>query len=457
VADILIIHDQGKFTQPLVDYLRDEGQTVVEAADLNQARAVSRSTGADYDVVLLSSPKDKTAPSPVGHAKREWPMADVIVIGGPSDLADAVDAIRNGASDFVPAGDLARLATTVRGADRKPRPRDAGAAFSKPVSQDAVAVDPAMQAILQKADRAAAVNSPVLITGESGTGKEVIAQRIHRNSRRRHSKFVPVNCGSIPETLIETELFGYRKGAFTGAISNTKGLIEEAESGVLFLDEIGDMPFSMQVRLLRFLDSGEVRAVGSSSVHHVDVRVVAATNRSLDAEIEQRRFREDLFFRLSVIQIHLPPLRKRRADIPALAQHLVRRAAHKLGLRPPGFTREALSMLVAYHWPGNIRQLQNVLEQALVQVTGDTVTPFDLPPEIVHPGDVSVASRAHHVEHERDRLATTLRRHNGNHTQAAAELGISRTTLWRRLRDQKTAPEVADVPDVQDAVSGPAA
>jgi DNA-binding NtrC family response regulator len=438
VADILVVHEQSHLRQPLVDYLRRTGQMVCEAADVQQHVIAVNGNGSDYDVVLLAT-RSKEMPQAVRQAKAEWPMAEVVVIGDSTDLSDAVDAIRQGACDYVVSNDFARVGEAVRSAAEKRVMRDDHPRVPMDVSDDAIAVDPATRAVFQRADRAAGVNSTVLITGESGTGKEVLARRIHRNSCRRRAKFVPVNCGSIPETLIETELFGYRKGAFTGAVSNTRGLVEEAEGGVLFLDEIGDMPLSMQVRLLRFLDSGEVRAVGGSSVRHLNVRVIAATNRSLEAEISQKRFREDLFFRLSVIQLHLPPLRERRADLPALIQYHARRAATRLGLPTPKIAREAMAILVQYHWPGNIRQLQNALEQSLVQAVQGVITAHELPAAVVRgKGFATAATFECELPTEHDRLATTLRRHNGNHTEAAAELGISRTTLWRRLRQQKT-------------------
>jgi two-component system, NtrC family, response regulator HydG len=300
--------------------------------------------------------------------------------------------------------------------------------------EDFPPVDSAMQALYARAERAAAVNSTVLITGESGTGKEVLARRIHRLSARRHGPFVPVNCGGLPETLVETELFGYKRGAFTGAVADSKGLIEEARGGVLFLDEIGDTPLSIQVRLLRFLDSGEVRAVGGTSIKHVDVRVIAATNRPLLSDIREKRFREDLYFRLSVVSLHLPGLRERRADLADLVQYHVRRVSRKLGIPAPRMSDEAMTLLLRYDWPGNIRELQNALEQALIQDSDRLITPQDLPPSVQRGSMELVTSAMQGAEQDQATLASALRRHRGNRSEAAASLGISRTTLWRRLR-----------------------
>jgi two-component system, NtrC family, response regulator HydG len=310
----------------------------------------------------------------------------------------------------------------------QPHVRDANGGAENPV-----VLDPKMRAMLTKAARAAAFSSTVLITGDSGTGKEVLARQIHQLSARNRHKFVPVNCGALPESLVDTELFGHRKGAFTGAIHHGKGLIEEADGGVLFLDEIGDMPLSMQVRLLRFLDSGEIRAIGDPCVKHVDVRVIAATHRCLDSEVRAGRFREDLFFRLSTVSLHLPPLRERRVDLPALLDHIMRRLALKLRMPVPRVSDDAMALLVRHDWPGNIRELQNALEQALIQQSAGVITPAELPLRIAHVVDEIGAGGTRTRSPEHDVIAV-LREHTGNLTEAAAALGISRTTLWRRLR-----------------------
>jgi DNA-binding NtrC family response regulator len=441
MAAILIVHDEAYVRHGLGEQLRRAGQTVVEAVDMSQLSTCT-SSDAEYDVVVVAARRNTDGVSMARLARSKWPMAGIVIAGNRAHYG-AEDPTPLTGTDYVASSDPVTLATAVEAACSRRHWTDDDHRGMIELDDEPIIIDPATRAVFGHADRAATVNSTVLITGESGTGKEVLARRIHSNSSRRRYKFVPVNCGGIPETLIETELFGYRKGAFTGAATNTKGLIEEAEYGVLFLDEIGDMPLTMQVHLLRFLDRGEVRAVGGSAIRHVNVRVIAATNRRLEHEIERGRFREDLFFRLSVLSLHLPPLRERRADIAALVHHHVRRAASRLGLPLPQVTPEAMSLLMRYRWPGNIRQLQNVLEQSLVQASGDLITPVDLPLLLRTPDVPFDAHRPINGDEERSRLINTLERHHGNHTEAATALGISRTTLWRRLRQLKTMADLS--------------
>lgn len=442
MANILVIHAHIPLRASLLDYIRLSGHTGFEAADFHQARFRSRSAG--YALIVLGVGEDEPSESKMGEIRSAWPMAEVAVFRNTTDLADVFNAIRH--CGYRSQADVETdTAMSVPRDDSMPlreSDKNRGRLLHE-LPADPIAVDPVTRALFAKADRVAAVNSSVLITGATGTGKEVLARRIHCHSAQRGGKFVPVNCACLPETLIETELFGYKKGAFTGAISNSKGLIEEAERGVLFLDEIGDMPLSMQVRLLRFLDSGEVRAVGDTYVKHADVRVIAATNQNLRAAIRQKSFRDDLFFRLSVVWLELPPLRERRGDIPALVNYHVCRAAMKLGLTVPKISKEALALLIHHHWPGNIRELQNTIEQALVQKSGEIITPDDLPPAVRYEMDAPL--KVHEVDDVLTGagLMIALRRNNGNHTQTATELGISRTTLWRRLRHLKV-PMTAD-------------
>jgi len=323
-------------------------------------------------------------------------------------------------------------------ADRRPPPVTVTAASA------GVAVDPHMRALFAGLGRVASADSTVLITGETGTGKELVARAIYARSRRR-AHFVPVNCGALPDALVESELFGHKKGAFTGAWADKPGLVEEAEGGVLFLDEIGEMPMPLQVRLLRFLDSGEVRRVGDTSVRHVDVRIIAATNRSLEEDVDAGRFRRDLFYRLNVISLHLPPLRDRPRDIPALAQHALAASAGRLRKDVRGFSYEALRLLQAYAWPGNVRQLQSVVESAAVAAGGDTIAEDDLPACVKPLARLVKREPLLSPEADVDRLTRALARSGGNQTHAAASLGISRTTLWRRLRRVETVRESLNV------------
>jgi DNA-binding NtrC family response regulator len=302
-----------------------------------------------------------------------------------------------------------------------------------PSWQRVVAVDPVTVRTYQRALQIASADTSVLITGESGTGKEVLAETIHAHSRRSGHAFVPVNCGAVPDALVESELFGYKKGAFTGAISDKRGLVEEAHQGILFLDELGEMSSNMQVRLLRFLDTGEVRRVGETRVGRVDVRVVAATNRDLEADVKSGRFRHDLYYRIAAISLRAPPLRERVLDIPELVDRLIQDMSSRHGKPAKRMSDEVWAVLRGYSWPGNIRELQGVIRSAFVFSTGDCITLEDLPAWMYGAGGPCLDTRTSWSQ-ERDRLLAVLKQCRGNRRAAAATLGISRTTLWRRLR-----------------------
>ena len=337
-----------------------------------------------------------------------------------------------------------------------PRPARPGAAA--PAVAPALALPPIvgasarMQRLLRLVSRVAATDSTVLILGESGTGKELVARSLHVLSRRAQGPFVPVNVGALPESLIESELFGYARGAFTGATGERAGLVEEADGGTLFLDEIGDMPPPTQVRLLRTLENNEVRRLGENTPRIVDVRVVAATHRDLQALVDAGRFRGDLYYRLNVVQLELPPLRERREDIGLLAAFFLERAARRLGRPAPAFARATTALLERYDYPGNVRELENAIEHAVAVAEGRTLSPADLPaairsprllPRLAGAGVGPPAAPAAAApdpdartleEVTREHVLRALARHHGNATAAARQLGVSRTTLWRMLK-----------------------
>jgi DNA-binding NtrC family response regulator len=307
-----------------------------------------------------------------------------------------------------------------------------------------------MQRIFRLVSKVAPTDSTVLLLGESGTGKELIARSLHLQSRRAQGPFVPVNVGAIPETLVESELFGHARGAFTGAAGERAGLVEQADGGTLFLDEIGDMPLTAQVKLLRTLERNEVRRLGDNVERVVNVRVIAATHRDLQAEIAAGRFREDLYYRLNVVQIELPPLRERREDIGLLAAYFLERVGRREGRTRLAFSPEAEALIDRYDYPGNVRELENAIEHALAVGEGDTITAADLPsafrsPRLL-PGGRAHAAAAVAGEAavpreqwslaaiEKEHIERVLALHRGNATGAAKQLGISRTTLWRKLR-----------------------
>jgi len=314
-----------------------------------------------------------------------------------------------------------------------------------------VGASPKMQRIFRLVSKVAPTDSTVLLLGESGTGKELVARLLHLQSRRAQGPFVPVNVGAIPETLVESELFGYVRGAFTGATGERAGLIEQADGGTLFLDEIGDMPPAAQVKLLRTLERNEVRRLGDNTERVVNVRVIAATHRDLQAEIAAGRFREDLYYRLNVVQVELPPLRERREDVGLLAAYFLERIARREGRAGLSFTPEAQSLLERYDYPGNVRELENAIEHAVAVSEGEAITAADLPsalrsPRLLTgeraragaPGAVADALRPRErwslAEVEKEHIQKVLAFHRGNATSAAKQLGISRTTLWRKLR-----------------------
>jgi two-component system response regulator AtoC len=294
--------------------------------------------------------------------------------------------------------------------------------------------------LLELMERAAAFKSTVLITGESGTGKEVLARAIHAQSPRRQEPFVAVNCGAIPETLLESELFGHAKGAFTGADRARRGLFVEADAGTLFLDEVGELPIALQVKLLRVLQEEEVRPLGETKSRSVDVRVIAATARQLDAEVAAGRFREDLFYRLNVLHLEVPPLRERPRDVPLLADHFIGYFRATLGKAVRAISDDALERLVAYRWPGNVRELENVIERAVILAEGDTITLRELPQNVVaaDEGDASGADlslkRARRAA-EIQAIRRALRATNGNRTHAARLLRISHRALLYKLKE----------------------
>jgi PAS domain S-box-containing protein len=301
-----------------------------------------------------------------------------------------------------------------------------------------VARDSKMMTVFRQIQDVAGYNYPVHISGETGTGKELVASAIHHESHRSGAPFVPINCGALPESLIESELFGHVKGAFSGAIRDKKGRFELADKGTIFLDEVAELSRQMQVKLLRFLQDGMFEKVGGENTVHVNVRVISATNKDLKKEVQQKKFRKDLFYRLNVIPIHLPPLRERRNDIPLLVDHFLKEAGEMHKNKPPKISKEAISVMMGYHWPGNVRELQNAIQFAIVNCSGDTIFPQNLPMELKDQsilGPSRGASRKLNVEN----VKTALIKTGGNKARAARILGVGRATLYRFLAENPGA------------------
>jgi two-component system response regulator AtoC len=367
---------------------------------------------------------------------------------GSLDLA--MEAMKKGAYDYIPkpfgADDVLLI---VRKAEEREQLRREVGRLRKEVRADArfgelVVGSPAMRKALEIVQKVAPHDSPVLITGASGTGKELIARMLHRESNRADAAFVPVNCGGVPEQLLESEFFGFVKGAFTGADRDKPGLFEAADGGTLFLDEVGELPGALQVKLLRALQEGEVRRVGSTETKRVDVRVISATNQDLEAAVESGEFRKDLYYRLAVVPVHLPPLRSRREEIPQLTKHLLERHARRLHVDIDAIVPEAMEILLTYSWPGNIRELENVIERALVLTDDQVISVDDLPEAVRRPApegptlavdgdDLSV--KRHGVRLERHLIQLALDRTGGNKTQAAELLELSPRALRYKIQE----------------------
>ncbi len=375
------------------------------------------------------------------RAKQLSPDTEAIVLTGKSSLETAIAALRNGAFDYLtkPCKRIELKALLERVAEKREL-TNKYRAIKRQLERiegksELVGDTDSMRHVRQLTAKVAPTNSTVLILGETGTGKELVARAVHDQSLRAEKTFVPVNCGALPENLIESELFGHRRGAFTGAEEHRVGLFEVANGGTLFLDEIGELPKSMQAKLLRVLESGEVRRVGDNEAFRVDVRVVCATHRSLQEMVAEDAFREDLMFRINTFEISLPPLRQRVADIPQLARHLLVR--FRTVKKPEeAFSAEAIEVLQKYHWPGNVRELANVVEHAMILCDEPPITPIHLPRVLTtNPADTLAVVSGPMTLREMELLAIyqAMERHDGNKSRVAEELGISLKTLYNKL------------------------
>jgi len=456
---VLIVDDELNIRESLRKYLSLEGIDSATAAD---GPAAQRLLSEDaFDAIVL----DLKLPLMSGHEVLQWILGEgirspVIMISAHGEIADAVSALKSGAADYLtkpfdPAELVHRLGLLVASRKRE----DILEAGNRTASgaPRLVGGSPAMSELSRLIDRVASSDATVLITGESGTGKEVVAREIHARGTRSGEPFVAVNVGGIHESLMESELFGHERGAFTGATARKIGLFELAGGGTLFLDEIGEMPPNLQVKLLRVIQERKLRRLGGTADLPVKARIVSATNRDIEAMVRAGSFREDLYYRLNVVRLTIPPLRERGADIPALAEHLLAKIAARMNKPPRRLSPEALAALIAYPFPGNVRELENLLERALIYCQGDVISLADLGLRAdalggaaagpvtstpVSPGDnppsatraaIQGASPQSLGAAERDAIAAALSRHGGNRTRAAAELGISRRTIINKI------------------------
>ncbi len=382
----------------------------------------------------------------VDHLKRVSPDTEVIISTGHGSMEEAIQALRRGAYDFLPKPcKLFEIANVLKRVGEKlalTRKTEALERRLESVEGDSSLVGEtnSMRRVKQLIDKIAPTDSTVLILGETGTGKELVARRIHDLSRRASAPFVAVNCGALPENLVESEFFGHRKGAFTGADSPRKGLFEVAHAGTLFLDELGELDKSMQVKVLRFLESGEIRRVGENDSFHVDVRIVCATNRDLQDMVAEGTFREDLFFRVNTFEILLPALRQRKEDIPGLARFLLARYLKRPQAPADILSPAALEALISHEWSGNVRELANALEHAVILSDGHTILPEHLPASVTGPTVRAGSATGYMSSHsktlreiEMDVIHHVLDKHGGDKPKAALELGIALKTLYNKL------------------------
>ena len=445
---ILIVDDELGLRHTLTLILGNEGHAMRSAS--SGVEALDMLAKEDADLVLC----DVRMPSMDGLSfldayRASKGRAHVIMMSAYGDDDDALEAMRRGAYDFLQKPFRAdQVLLVVRKAIEREGLRQQVARLSEEIaalrgSQDIVGHSDALQQAIGLARKVAKHRSSVLITGESGTGKELIARLIHDSGSRSAKPFVAVNCAAIPEQLLESELFGHVKGAFTGAVEDRRGLFEEADGGTLFLDEIGELPQALQVKLLRALQEGEVRAVGDNASRTVDVRVVAATSRDVDADVRSGRFRADLFYRINVVRIQLPPLRDRREDVPELVRHFIAGFNKRLGLSVQGATPAAMRCLMDYAWRGNVRELENVVERAMVLTDGPRIDAEHLPHSVRSPGgtppageeelDLSIKRRVEQLE--RALIERALRQTGGNRTRAAKLLELSHRALLYKIRE----------------------
>jgi two-component system, NtrC family, response regulator AtoC len=452
---ILVVEDDRPMAELMRRILESEGYEVALAGNLEKAKLALRE--APFPVIVSDIGLGASnGLSLIPFVQELHPNSLMVFITGQACVDSAVTAIRDGAFEYLPKPlDLEELETSLKGAvDRAVRqlklrtePESVHTIRQVPSTSEFIGKSPLMAAVYRSIAKAALFRGNVLIQGESGTGKELVAQAIHRYSVWASRPFVTVNCAALTDTLLESELFGHVKGAFTGAIQNKRGLFEEADGGTIFLDEIGDISLSVQVKMLRAIQEGEIKPVGSTESRKVDVRVVAATHRDLELYIKEGKFREDLYFRLKVMMIQIPPLRDRVEDLPDLVDQFVTLSCRASGKEITAIAQSALEALKAYPWPGNVRELEHAVQRAVAVSNSSILFPEDFPEEIVHLRDLPPIAGGGHVpeeveaqepnattlkEMERRHITRTLREVGFNKSRAAQLLGIDRVTLYRK-------------------------
>ncbi|MCC6556068.1 MAG: sigma-54-dependent Fis family transcriptional regulator [Polyangiaceae bacterium] len=447
---VLVVDDEENLRLVVRSFLKREGYEVEVAASGEEAAALVEAFGPDFILTDVRMPR-MGGLDLLATLKAKGNEATVIVMSAYGNVDLAIEAMKAGAYDYLQKPFKAEeVVLTLRKAEEREALRRENRALKQEILrestfEDILAKSPQMQAVFKTVAKIADYKTTALITGESGVGKELVARAIHKRSSRRGGPFVAINCGAIPESLLESELFGYRRGAFTDAAADRAGLFEQANHGTLLLDELGELPLPLQVKLLRVLQEESIRRLGDSKDIKVDVRILAATHRDLAAETQAGRFREDLFYRINVLPIAIPPLRERREDIPVLMDHFLTRNNARFGMSIRGFEPEARRLLLEYRWPGNVRELENTIERAMVLCEGDRISEADLPERIreardpiqmhLTSGELSIKKTSRVIEEILIRRA--LQKTKGNRTKAAEVLEISHRALLYKIKDYR--------------------
>ena len=446
---ILLADDEGSIRESLAEVLRQEGYQVDTAPDGTEAlAAIDKGDNGVIDTDLRMPGADGL--TVLRHVREVAPQTLVLLVTAYASIETAVEALRQGAHDYILKPLIIEdvLAKVSRLFEHRQLAwvsqilrREVESRFD--FTQMIIGRSPALQEIMAVIRKVAPTNSTVLITGESGVGKEVVARAIHHYSHLHDKLFLPVNCGAIPENLLESQLFGHAKGSFTGAVAAQEGLFQRARGGTIFLDEIGDLPADLQVKLLRAIEEKEILPLGTATPIKVDIRIIAATNRDLRKAVEEAKFREDLYYRLNVVNIEIPPLRDRREDIPQLVDYLVRRHNADLKKNYKGVDNATMKVLMSLPWKGNIRELDNVIEHAMILGNGEWVTPADLPRSVSRDGaDLTVVGdnlRDAIRAYEKGHIENVLKRVANDKRKAAELLGLSLSSLYRKIEELSVA------------------
>jgi len=448
-ARVLVVDDEEDVRDALRDGLSTYGHRTETAADGPEALEKIRSSQFDIAIIDLKMPR-MDGIELLKSIRSIDENIEAVMLTAFATVGSAVSALRLGAFDYLTKPTrIEEINHVINNIMEKKNLKEENRFLRRRLKEQRqfdtlVSISPKMREINQIINRISANDSPVFIEGESGTGKELVARAIHYNSKRAKKPFIPVNCGAIPHHLLESELFGHKKGAFTGAIADNLGLFRAANSGTLFLDEIGEMPGFLQVKLLRVLQDHEIRPVGSTETTHTDVRIIAATNSDVEHALQERVLRKDLYYRLSVVHVKIPPLRDRTGDIPILVHHFIKTFNEKYSRKVKSLAPECMEMLTAYDWPGNVRELENIVERAFALNCDHEITTENLPPRFLQPRPTTRPTRVGAMptieEMEKQLIERALRESGGNKGKAADMLGVGRKTIYRKIRKYGISP-----------------